>query len=141
MKEASDNIRLFLQTAEMGDGLHLHALFGQVLDFSHDSGFEIAPNPFVRIEFGRVARQQVKGDLPVERFHEGFHFLGLVRGVSVDDQKDLALGAMNQSKRPKFIPLALVIRDGSQATSFALARRTAAMRAGVSSAACSGVAL
>ena len=97
MKEASDNIRLFLQTAEMGDGLHLHALFGQVLEFSHDSGFEIAPNPFVRIEFGRVAGQQVERDLPVERFHEAFHFLGLVRGVSVDDQEDPALGAMDQA--------------------------------------------
>jgi hypothetical protein len=34
MKEASDNIRLFLQSAEMGDLLHFHALFGQVLEFS-----------------------------------------------------------------------------------------------------------
>jgi hypothetical protein len=33
MKEAFDYIWLFLQTAEMRDRLHLHALLGQVLVF------------------------------------------------------------------------------------------------------------
>ena len=97
MKEASDNIRLFLQAAELGDRLHFHALFGQVLEFSHDSGFEIAPDPFVRIEFGRVAGQQVKRDLPVKGFHETSDPLRSVRGMPVDDQEDFALGAVNQA--------------------------------------------
>lgn len=97
MKEASDNIWLFLQTAEVRDRLHLHALLGQVLEFSHDSGFEVSPDPFIRIEFGRVAGQQVKRDLPVEGFHETSDLLRLVRGVPVDDQEYPPLGAVSQA--------------------------------------------
>jgi hypothetical protein len=45
MKKASYDMRLFLQSAQMGDRLHLHGLFGQMLEFAHDSGFEITPAP------------------------------------------------------------------------------------------------
>jgi len=90
-------MRLFLQSAQMGDCLHLHGLFGQMLEFAHDSGFEIAPDPFVRIELGRVTRQQMKRNLPVKRFNESSYLLSLVRGVPVNDQEDPALGSMNQA--------------------------------------------
>lgn len=97
MKEASYNIRLFLQAAEMRDSLRFHALFCQVLEFAHDSGFEISLNPFVRIEFGRVTWQHVERNLPIEGFHELFDLLGLVGRVAVDDEEYLAFGAVNQT--------------------------------------------
>jgi hypothetical protein len=106
MKKASYDMRLFLQSAQMGDCLHLHGLFGQMLEFAHDSGFEIAPDPFVRIELGRVTRQQMKRNLPVKRFNESSYLLSLVRGVPVNDQEDPALGC-KRSTEPLY-PASLV---------------------------------
>lgn len=97
MKEAPDKLWLFLQTTEVRDRLHPRGLRGRMLEFSHDSGSEISPDPFIRIEFGRVVGQQVKRYLPDGRFHETSDLLRLVRWVPVDDQENPPLGAVSQA--------------------------------------------
>ena len=42
MKEAFDNIGLFLHAPKVGNSLPFHALFCEMLEFSHDSGLEIS---------------------------------------------------------------------------------------------------
>ena len=89
-------MRAFLQLAEMRNRFDFHALFGDVLELSHDSGLEVAPHPFVRVEFRRVSWQEMKGELSVEGFHKITNHLRLVSGMTIDNQEDLPLCSMDK---------------------------------------------
>ena len=97
MKEAFDNIGLFLHAPKVGNSLPFHALFCEMLEFSHDSGLEISPYPFVRIELRRVARKQVKRKLSLKGFHKTSNLLCLVSGVTVDNEENSLLGSVDKT--------------------------------------------
>lgn len=97
MKEAFDHIGLFLHAPKVENSLPFHALFREMLEFSHDSRLEISPYPFVRIEFRRVAGEQVKRKLSVKGFHKTSNFLCLVTGVTVDDEENSLLGSVDKT--------------------------------------------
>jgi len=97
MKEAFDNFWFPLQTPKMGYGLGLHGFFGNVLEPPHNPGFEISPNPFIWIELGRIAGQDMQRDLSIEGIDVASDLFRLVGGMPIDDQKYFAFGAMNQT--------------------------------------------
>jgi hypothetical protein len=97
MKEAFDNIGLFLHAPKVGNSLLFHALFCEMLEFSHDSGLEISPYPFVRIELRRVAGKQVKRKLTFKGFHKTPNLLCLVSGVAIDNEENSLLGSVDKT--------------------------------------------
>lgn len=97
MKEASNDIGALLQASEVGDCPCPHTILILMANLSHDSGLQIPPHPFVRIELRRVAGKKVKRDLAAESLEECFNLLRLVGGMSVDNEEDPSFGSVDEA--------------------------------------------
>ena len=97
MKEGDDFASVILQITHRAANLLREIFLTGDRHAADGIRFQMLPDQFVGVAVWRIRRQKKQAQFRTQRLHESADFLRTMSRATIDDQKDFALGALDQA--------------------------------------------